>query len=284
MTPEKNPDNDVNDSIQSLERVAFGRGGSKASSVVNKRNPCNKEEHKEKDHKEEDRGIREDKRKERLKIGTWNVRTMRRPGKLTNVIGEMRKADLDILGLSEVRWREEGDFVSEGVRVIYTGGEESKNGVAILLGERVAKCVDKVERQGDRMIVVTVRAHPVNIVIMQVYMPTTTHEEEEVDSIYEMIEEKLENTKGNDYVIVMGDWNASVGEGGHGKCVGEYGLGKKNERGEKLIEFCKRQQLMITNTWFQQEKRRTYTWKAPGDGARYQLDYIMARQRYRHIV
>ena len=113
-----------------------------------------------------------------LKIGTWNVRTMRRPGKLTNVIGEMRKADLDILGLSEVRWREEGDFVSEGVRVIYTGGEESKNGVAILLGERVAKCVDKVERQGDRMIVVTVRAHPVNIVIMQVYMPTTTREEE----------------------------------------------------------------------------------------------------------
>jgi len=82
----------------------------------------------------------------------------------------------------------------------------------------------------------------------------------------------------------MGDWNASVGEGGHGKCVGEYGLGKKNERGEKLIEFCKRQQLMITNTWFQQEKRRRYTWKAPGDGARYQLDYIMARQRYRNSV
>jgi hypothetical protein len=243
MTPELNTDNDVNDSIQSLERVAFGRGGNKASSVVNKRNPCKEEEKQEKE-------------RERLRIGTWNVRTMRRSGKLTNVIGEMRKAGLDILGLSEVRWKEAGDFMSEGVRVIYTGGEESQNGVAILLDERVAKCVDRVERHGDRLIMVTVRAHPVNIVIVQVYMPTTTHEEEEVDSIYEMIEEKLENIKGNDYAIVMGDWNASVGEGGLEKYVGKYGLGKRNERGEKLVEFCKRQELLITNTWFQQEKRR----------------------------
>src|SRR6218665_420495 len=167
----------------------------------------------------------------------------------------------------------------EGVRVIYTGGEESQNGIAILLDEKVARCVD-----GDRLIMVTIRAHPVNIVIMQVYMPTTAHEEDEVDSIYEKIEERLEGIKGKEYVIVMGDWNASVGEGGQEKCVGQYGLGKRNERGDKLIEFCNGQELLITNTCFQQEKRRIYTWKAPGDGARYQLDYIMVRQRYKNSV
>jgi len=51
-----------------------------------------------------------------------------------------------------------------------------------------------------------------------------------------------------------------------------------------MIEFCKRQKLIVTNTWFQQEKRRRYTWKSPGDGARYQLDYIMVRQRYRNSI
>jgi len=102
---------------------------------------------------------------------------------LTNVIGETRKAGLNILGLSEVRWNDAGDFTSEGVRVIYTGGEESQNGVAILLDEKVEKCVDEVEKYGDRLTMVTVRAHPVNIVIMQVYMPTTAHEEDEVDSL-----------------------------------------------------------------------------------------------------
>ena len=120
--------------------------------------------------------------------------------------------------------------------------------------------------------------------IVQVYMPITAHEEDEVDSIYEIIEERLEGIKGKEYVTVMGDWNASVGEGGQEKCVGQYGLGKRNERGDKLIEFCNGQELLITNTCFQQEKRRIYTWKAPGDGARYQLDYIMVRQRYRNSV
>ena len=69
---------------------------------------------------------------------------------------------------------------------------------------------------------VTIRAHPVNIVIMQIYMPTTAHEEDEVDSIYEKKKERLEGMKGKEYVIVMGDWNASVGEGGQEKCVGQY--------------------------------------------------------------
>ena len=93
--------------------------------------------------------------------------------------------------------------MSEGVRVIYTGGEESKNGIAILLDEKVARCLDGVERYGDRLIMVTIRAHPVNIVIMQVYMPTTAHEEDEVESIYEIIEERLEGIKGKEFVIVM---------------------------------------------------------------------------------
>src|SRR6218665_432532 len=97
MTPDARIDNDVNDSIQSSERVAFGRGGNKASSVVIQRNPCKEKEKTEKV-------------KERLKVGTWNVRTMRRPGKLTNVIGEMKKAGLKILGLSEVRWKDAGEF------------------------------------------------------------------------------------------------------------------------------------------------------------------------------
>ena len=63
---------------------------------------------------------------------------------MTNVIAEMNKAGLTILGLSEVRWKDAGDFMSEGVSVIYTGGEESKNGISILLDEKVARCVNGV--------------------------------------------------------------------------------------------------------------------------------------------
>src|SRR6218665_2329949 len=107
-------------------------------------------------------------------------------------------------------------------------------------------------------------------------MPTTNHEEEDVDNTYERLEEVLDRTKGTDYIVIMGDRNAVVGEGADGKSIGKYGLGKRNNRGEKLTELCNRRELVITNTW--------YTWTAPGDVARFQLDYILVKQRYRNSV
>ena len=65
--------------------------------------------------------------------------------------------------------------------------------------------------------------------------------------------------KGTENVVIMGDWNAVVGEGGDGKEVGMYGLGQRNDRGDKLVEFCKRNKFMVTNTWHQQHLRRRYT-------------------------
>ena len=272
MAQRKKCVNDVNDSTRPLTgRVAFGRGGDKASSVVIQRNPCKPNQPKEP-------------KKTKMRIGTWNIRTMLRPGKLANVIREMRRAKLSILGLSEVRWKDGGDFMSEGIRVIYTEGSNGQNGVAILLEEEVAKCITRVETFKDRLVMVVIKAHPVDMVVIQVYMPTTAHEEEDVDNIYEVLEEKMSKIKGKEYTVIMGDWNASVGEGGEENYIGKYGLGKRNDRGQKLVEFCKQQKLLVTNTWFQQEKRRRYTWKAPGDGARYQLDYILVKQRYRNSV
>jgi exonuclease III len=267
-TTNKNEENDVNGTPQNiLGSVAFGRRGNRASLVVNKRNPCLKS-----------------KEKASLKIGTWNVRTMQRAGKLANVIGEMRRAEIQILGLAEVRWKNDGDFISEGIRVIYAGGEEHQRGVALLLEKKVAECVTGIERYGDRIVVVKIKAEPTNMVIVQVYMPTTSHEDEEIEEMYETLEKIIKQVKGTEYLVVMGDWNAIVGEGRENNCIGRYGLGERNSSGERLVEFCEQHKLVATNTWFKQEKRRRYTWKAPGDIARYQLDYILVRHRYRNSV
>ena len=217
-------------------------------------------------------------------IATWNVRTMNESGKLENVKREMERLKVNVLGLSEVRWKGEGDFMSDGVRVIYSGGVKHENGVAILLDKEMAAKVICIERCSDRMITVKVKAEPVDLFIIQVYMPTSTHDEEEVDVMYEKIEEILAKQKGTDHVVLMGDWNAVIGQGREGGEVGEFGLGKRNDRGQKLVDFCQRNRMMITNTWFQQPKRRIYTWKRPGDTGRFQIDYIMVRQRYRNSV
>ena len=118
--------------------------------------------------------------------------------------------------------------------------------------------------------------------VVLVYMPTSNHDDEEVDVIYDEIEELLEEEKGNNCTIVMSDWNAVVGEGRDERTVGPHGLGNQNRRGVKLIEFCKRKKLVVFNTLFQHHVRRKYTWINYGNTQRYQIDYILINDRYKN--
>ena len=205
--------------------------------------------------------------------------------KMANIVREMKKHSLNILGLSEVKWKKSGDCYFEGYRFISVGGGRGEHGVAIILDQEMARRVVNIEQEhGDRLIKIEIEAKPRNLMIVQVYMPTTDSDDEEIEQMYEKIEKLIKSEKSNEHLIVMGDWNAVVGEEESGSVIGKYGIGRKNERGERLIEFCKKNQLVATNTCFQQPKRRRYTWKSPGDRYRNQLDYILTRTRYRNSV
>jgi hypothetical protein len=108
-------------------------------------------------------------------------------------------------------------------------------------------------------------------------MPTSEHEDDEVEELYGITEEILEDGKGDTNTIIMGDGNSVVGDESHRNIVGPHGLGRKNHRGQMLINFCERNRLIVTNTWFRKPKRRLYTWKAPGDRSRHQLDYLLVK-------
>ena len=221
---------------------------------------------------------------EQIRVATWNVRTMNSPGKLENIKQEMRRNRIDVLGVSEVRWRDGGELLSDEFRMVYSGGTEKERGVAIIMERKMAGRVMDIVKVSDRLMMVKMEARPVNLVLIQVYMPTSGCEEEEVEEMYSKLDELLDKQKGTDNVVILGDWNAVVGEGREDKEVGSFGLGKRNSRGEQLVEFCKRRKLMVSNTWFEQPKRRRYTWKKPGETGRYQLDYILVKQRYRNGV
>jgi len=89
--------------------------------------------------------------------------------------------------------------------VIYTKRRGRRSGVAVLLEERIAKCVIRAENYKDKLLMVVIKAYPVNIVVMQIYIPTGANEKEEIDNICEVIEEKLRNIKGREYAVVLED-------------------------------------------------------------------------------
>jgi len=127
--------------------------------------------------------------------------------------------------------------------------------------------------------VVRPQGKPVDLCIAQVYKLTSGHTYEEVEEMYEKIDLMIDSeTRSKDYTIVMGDFIAMVGEGKERKYVGHYGLGCLSQRGETLVEFCRRREMCISNTWFCQDKRR-YTWTMPGDIGWYQIDYILTKCR-----
>ena len=95
--------------------------------------------------------------------------------------------------------------------------------------------------------------------MIQVYMPTTEHEEEEVEETYSIIDELLKETDGKDCTIVTGDSNAMVGERSEEKTAEKYGLGKRNQKGERLVNFFKENEYVITNTFFKNHNKKRYT-------------------------
>ena len=130
--------------------------------------------------------------------------------------------------LAETRWKGNGDFYDEDFKVIYSGGNECQRGVAIILDKVTASCVADIQQYNDRVMMIKINAKPVNIIILQIYLPTSDHDDSEIDEIYEHIEDVINShSKGPDYVIVMGDFNAVVGEKSDGKEVGCYGLGNR---------------------------------------------------------
>ena len=106
------------------------------------------------------------------------------------------------------------------------------------------------------MISVRFQGKPFNITVIQIYAPTSNTEEAEVERFYEDLQDLLELTPKKDVLFIIGDCNAKVGSQETPGIIGKFGLGIRNEAGQRLIEFCQENALVIANTLFQQHKRR----------------------------
>ena len=134
------------------------------------------------------------------------------------------------------------------------------------------------------MISVRLQGKPFNITVIQVYALTSNAEEAEVARFYEDLQDLLELTPKKDVLFIIGDWNAKVGSQETPGVTGKFGLGMRKEAGQRLIEFCQENALVIANTLFQQHKRRLYKWTSPEGQHQNQIDYILCSQRWRSSI
>ena len=131
------------------------------------------------------------------------------------------------------------------------------------------------------MISVCFQGKPFKITVIQPYAPTSNAEEAEVEQFYEDLQDLLELTHKQEVLFIIGDWNAKVGSQETPGVTGKFGCGEQNEAGQRLIEFCQENTLIIANTLFQQHRRKLYTCTSTDGQYRNQIDYILCSQRWR---
>ena len=134
------------------------------------------------------------------------------------------------------------------------------------------------------MISVCFQGKSFNIIVIQVHALISNAEEAEVDRFYEDLQNFLELTSPKDVLFFTGDWNAKVEIQETPGVEGKFGFGIRNEAGQRLIEFCQENALVIANILFQQHTRRLYTWTSPDGQHGNHTDYILCSQKWRHSI
>ena len=163
---------------------------------------------------------------------------------------EMARVNVNILGISELKWTSMDEFNSDGHYIYYCGQESlRRNGVAIIVNKRVDYAVLGCNHKNNRMISVHFQGKPFNIMVIQVYAPTSNAEEVKVELFYEDLQELLELTPKKDVHVIIGDWNAKVGSQETPGVTGKFGLGVQNEARRRLIGFCQENMMVIVSVW-----------------------------------
>ena len=141
--------------------------------------------------------------------------------------------NIDLLGISELKWIGTGKFNSDDHYIYYCGQESlRRNRVAIMVNKKVRNAVLGCNLKKDRMISVRFQGKPLNITVIQVYALTSNAEEAEVEQFYEDLQDLLELTSKKDVLFIIADWNAKGGSQETPGVTGKFGLGMWNEEGK----------------------------------------------------
>ena len=172
-------------------------------------------------------------------------------GKLEVVKQEMARVNIDILGISELRWTGMGEFNSDDHYIYYCGQEcLRRNGVALIVNRRVWNTVLGYNLKDNRIISIHLQGKQFSITVIQVYAPTSNAKEAEVERFYEDLQDFLELTPKKDALFIIGDGNAKVGIQEIPRVTDRLGLGVQNEEGQRLKEIYQANTLAIPNTFF----------------------------------
>ncbi|KAK3550119.1 hypothetical protein QTP86_021055, partial [Hemibagrus guttatus] len=191
----------------------------------------------------------------------------------------MERRKVDILCVQETRWKgSKARSIGAGFKLFYYGGDSKRNGVGVVLKEEFVRNVLEVKRVSDRVMSLKLEIEGVMLNVVSGYAPQVGCELEEKERFWSELDEVMESIPTGERVVIGADFNGHVGEGNTGdeEVMGKFGVKERNLEGQMVVDFAKRMDMGVVNTYFQKREEHRVTYKS--GGRRTQVDYILCRR------
>ena len=207
-------------------------------------------------------------------LNTRTLRTMEREVELDNALSEIK---FSIIGLSEVRKQGENIIEKENGNILYYMGQtKGQKGVGFLVQKNFKQCIQEFVGINERIAIIKLSMNKSVITVIQVYAPTESSPEEEIEDFYEELGRSIDIHK-TQRMFIVGDFNSKIGKGNEEETpMGPYGIGKRNDRGRRLIQFAEEHNLLILNTFYKKPPSGKWTWRSPDGRTKNEIDFILS--------
>ncbi|KAK3549717.1 hypothetical protein QTP86_007195 [Hemibagrus guttatus] len=191
----------------------------------------------------------------------------------------MERRKVDILCVQETRWKgSKARSIGAGFKLFYYGVDSKRNGVGVVLKEEFVRNVLEVKRVSDRVMSLKLEIEGVMLNVVSGYAPQVGCELEEKERFWSELDEVMESIPMGERVLIGADFNGHVGEGNTGdeEVMGKFGVKERNLEGQMVVDFAKRMDMGVVNTYFQKREEHRVTYKSGGRST--QVDYILCRR------
>ena len=224
--------------------------------------------------------------KQKMRVGCWNVQTLYQTGRMPQLVKEFDNYNLDVLGVSEVRWTGTGKRrLASGHTIVFLGRSDDQHseGVALLLNRKTEKALLEWKPFGSRLLKARFHSKYTKLSVLVCYAPTEDANAEVKDAFYDQLQTALESVHAHDMLLILGNLNAKVGSDNTGRehVMGKHGIGTINDNGERLADFCEENNLLIGGTLFQHKHIHKTTWTSPDRTTKNQIDHVIINRRWR---
>ncbi|KAK3570800.1 hypothetical protein QTP86_026338, partial [Hemibagrus guttatus] len=177
----------------------------------------------------------------------------------------MERRKVDILCVQETRWKgSKARSIGAGFKLFYYGVDSKRNGVGVVLKEEFVRNVLEVKRVSDRVMSLKLEFEGVMLNVVSGYAPQVGCELEEKERFWSELDEVMESIPTGERVVIGADFNGHVGEGNTGdeEVMGKFGVKERNLEGQMVVDFAKRMDMAVVNTYFQKREEHRVTYKS----------------------